>query len=228
MTSARIPQCMNSSDLDVDPELRAASSEQSLLSRPDGSATFTQGDTSVMAAVYGPADVRLNKEIIDRATVEVIYKPKSGMPGIREKSKEQLIRNSCEAVILTTLHPRSSITIVTQEIQDSGSLLSCCVNASCMALMDAGIPMKCLVAAVTCMLDSDGRLVLDPTDKQAKDAQCLASFAFDSRHKKVITSSFQGSCTVQEYQSLLASCQTASQKVFDFYRTSVEHRLTKS
>ncbi len=34
-----------------------------------------------MAAVYGPGDVRQTKEIIDRATVEVIYKPTSGMPG---------------------------------------------------------------------------------------------------------------------------------------------------
>ncbi|XP_038073991.1 exosome complex component RRP46-like [Patiria miniata] len=218
---------MESSDMN-DSGLRTAGSEQNLLSRPDGSATFTQGDTSVMAAVYGPADVRQNKEIIDRATVEVIYKPKSGMPGIREKSKEQLIRNTCETVILTAMHPRSSITIVTQEVQDSGALLACCINASCMALMDAGVPMKCLVAAVTCMLDSEERLVLDPTDKQAKDALCLATFAFDSTNKKVVTSTFQGSCTMQQYQSLLASCQTASQKVFDFYRTSAERRLAKS
>ena len=34
-----------------------------------------------MAAVYGPGDVRQTKEIIDRATVEVIYKPTVGMPG---------------------------------------------------------------------------------------------------------------------------------------------------
>ncbi|XP_071794917.1 exosome complex component RRP46-like [Asterias amurensis] len=209
-------------------EMRTFGTVQNLLSRPDGSATFTQGDTSVMAAVYGPGDVRQTKEIIDRATVEVIYKPTVGMPGIKEKFQEELIRNTCGAVIMTTLHPRTSVTIVTQVVHDAGSLLSCSINASCMALIDAGVPMKCLVAGVTCMLDKEKRLFLDPTDKQTEDAACCATFAFDSSNKKVITSTMQGSCTVQEYQMLLASCQTASEKVFEFYRSSAEKRFAKS
>lgn len=37
-----------------------------------------------------------------------------------------------------------------------------------MALVDAGIPMRALFCGVTCALDSDGTLVLDPTAKQEK------------------------------------------------------------
>ena len=47
-------------------------------------------------------------------------------------------------------------------------LLSCCINAACMALLDAGVPMKYLIASVTCILDKDGQLLLDPTEKQAR------------------------------------------------------------
>lgn len=42
---------------------------------------MSKGDTSVMAGVYGPAEVKVNKEIYDRATLEVLVQPKVGLPG---------------------------------------------------------------------------------------------------------------------------------------------------
>eukprot|EP00794_Sanderia_malayensis_P020391 gene20391-22402_t len=94
--------------------------EQSVLSRADGSASFKQGNTEVLAAVYGPGEVRLNKEQIDKATIECIFKPKSGLSGSREKLIERLIRNSCDSVILSSYHPRSAISIIVQTVHDSG------------------------------------------------------------------------------------------------------------
>lgn len=40
-----------------------------------------QGPTQLIAAAYGPAEVKASKEIIDKATLEVIFKPKVGLPG---------------------------------------------------------------------------------------------------------------------------------------------------
>lgn len=39
-----------------------------------------------------------------------------------EKSRERLIRNTCEAVVLGALHPRTSITVVLQVVSDAGSV----------------------------------------------------------------------------------------------------------
>lgn len=39
-----------------------------------------------------------------------------------EKSQERLIRNTCEAVVLGGLHPRTSITVVLQVVSDTGSV----------------------------------------------------------------------------------------------------------
>ena len=47
-------------------ELRALSCELGLLERADGSARVLQGDTSVLCAVYGPAEVKSSKEECDR------------------------------------------------------------------------------------------------------------------------------------------------------------------
>ena len=35
----------------------------------------------MIAAAYGPAEVRASKELIDKATLEVVFKPKVGMSG---------------------------------------------------------------------------------------------------------------------------------------------------
>ena len=47
-------------------------------------------------------------------------------------------------------------------------LLSCAINAACMAMVDAGFPMKCLVCAVTCTMNESGEIQLDPTSEQEK------------------------------------------------------------
>ncbi|XP_061576442.1 exosome complex component RRP46 [Cololabis saira] len=208
--------------------LREFGCEQSLLSRPDGSASFVQGDTSVMAGVYGPAEVKVSKEIYDRATLEVLVQPKVGLPSVRERSQEQCVRETCEASLLLSLHPRSSLTLILQELQDDGSLLSCCLNAACMALMDAGLPMSCLFCGVTCAIGPDGQIITDPTAAQEKESRALMTFAIDSKARRVMMSSTRGSFSVHELQQCVAVSQSASEKIFQFYRDSVRRRYSKS
>ncbi len=46
--------------------LRELSCELGVLERADGSARLLQGSTSVLCAVYGPTEVKLNREQCDR------------------------------------------------------------------------------------------------------------------------------------------------------------------
>ncbi|KAM8954482.1 exosome complex component RRP46 [Pelodytes ibericus] len=211
-----------------DSGLREIGCEQSLLSRPDGSASFLQGDTSVLAGVYGPAEIRVSREIHDKSTIEVMLRPKVGLPAIQEKSQELLIRETCEAVIMGALHPRSSITIVLQIISDAGSLLSCALNAACLAMMDAGLPLRCLFCGVTCALDADGHLTLDPTAKQEKESKAVLTFAIESVKRRVLTMASRGGYSNTELQQSTVAAQNAAQKIFQFYRDSVRRRYSKS
>ncbi|XP_075892770.1 exosome complex component RRP46 [Nelusetta ayraudi] len=207
--------------------LREFGSEQSFLSRPDGSASFIQGDTSVLAGVYGPAEVKVSKEIYDRATLEVLVQPKVGLPTVRERSQEQCVRETCEAALLLSLHPRSSLTLVLQVLHDDGSLLSSFLNAACMTLMDAGLPMNCLFCGVTCAIDKDGEIITDPTAAQEKESRALMTFAIDSTEQRVMMSSTKGSFSVLELQQCIAVSRKASEKIFQFYRDSVRRRYSK-
>ncbi|XP_056622892.1 exosome complex component RRP46 [Triplophysa dalaica] len=209
------------------PVLREYGNEQSLLSRPDGSSTFVQGDTNILAGVYGPAEVKVSKEIYDRATVEVLIQPKTGLPSVRERAREQCVRETCEAALLLTLHPRSSLTLILQVIHDDGSLLSCCLNAACMALMDAGLPMSCLFCGVTCAITKEGQIITDPTTRQEKESRALLTFAIDSVQRNVLMSTTTGSFSIKELQQCIAISQKASEQIFQFYRDSVKRRYSK-
>ncbi|XP_046891407.1 exosome complex component RRP46 isoform X1 [Hypomesus transpacificus] len=221
--------------------LREFGCEQSLLSRPDGSSSFVQGiidlsvsvclsegDSSVLAGVYGPAEVKISKEIYDRATLEVVIRPKVGLPSVMERAREQCVRETCEASLLSTLHPRSSLTLILQVVHDDGSLLSCFLNAACMALMDAGLPMSCLFCGVTCAIDTEGQIITDPTLTQEKESRALLTFAIDSTEHRVMMSSTKGSFSVHELQQCIAVSQKASEKIFQFYRESVRQRYSKT
>ncbi|KAJ7990133.1 hypothetical protein DPEC_G00297170 [Dallia pectoralis] len=212
----------------ANPTLREFGSEQNLLSRPDGSSSFVQGDTSVLAGVYGPAEVKVSKEIYDRATLEVVIQTKVGLPCVKERAREQCVRETCEAAILSTLNPRSSLTLILQVVHDDGSLLACFLNAACMALMDAGLPMSCLFAGVTCAINADGRIITDPTAVQEKESRALMTFAIDSKERRVMMSSTKGSFTVHELHQCVAISQKASDNIFEFYRESVRRRYSKT
>ena len=43
---------------------------------------FLKGETKVVSAIYGPVEVKINKEVTDHATIICVLKPKVGMAGI--------------------------------------------------------------------------------------------------------------------------------------------------
>lgn len=208
--------------------LRPMSCELGNLSRPDGSSTFFQGDTCILSAVYGPCEVRMNKELLDRATVDIVYKPKSGLPSCSDKATEKYIRSTCETALLSTLHPRSSLNITVQEVQDSGSFLAVGINSCCLALLDASVSMKCTVAAVNCCISSDEAIILDPTKKQEEESSSVLTFVFESRDKNIVTVAARGKYSREQFQKCLVTCREASAMVFDFYRDTVERKLSKT
>ncbi|NWU87208.1 EXOS5 protein, partial [Onychorhynchus coronatus] len=189
---------------------------------------LSAGDTSVLAGIYGPAEAKLSKELPDRATLEVLLRPKVGLPGVLERSREQQLRQTCEAVVLGVLHPRTAITLVLQVLSDAGSLLSCCLNAACMGLLDAGLPLSSLFCGVTCALGPNGTIALDPTVRQEQEARAVLTFAIDSSERKVLMATTKGSCSVEELQQCLATAQRAADTIFQFYRDSLHRRYSKS
>lgn len=159
-------------------QLRTLVCERSVLDRADGSAKWSQEGSSVLAAVYGPRQAKIQKEDAERAVVEVVYKPRSGLQGHAERALEMEIRGALEGVIPLGMHPRTSIMVVLQVLQEDGSVLPCALNAACAALVDAGVPLSTMFAAVGCVLAADGQLLVDADGTEERAAQAAFSFAF--------------------------------------------------
>ncbi|CAG9859994.1 unnamed protein product [Phyllotreta striolata] len=186
-----------------------------ILSRPDGSAILSKDNTTVIAGIYGPIEVKLQKLLIDKASVECHYRPKSGLPGIEDRMHESIIRNTCEASLVASLHPRTAVLVAIQELQNSGQLISCAVNAVCLACLHAGIDMKFMFGAVTCFSNGVEMSLNPPAQTHIK---AVFVFVFDSTEKRVIASHTKGIFTKEQFEEAVELCRSGSDQVFDYYK----------
>lgn len=66
--------------------------ERGLLTRADGSAQWTQGGTACLASVTGPTQsYASSKEDAERATVDVVFRPRGGLAGALPFQKTGLL-----------------------------------------------------------------------------------------------------------------------------------------
>ena len=152
--------------------------EQGILKQADGSARFKHGHTSVLTAVFGPmACTRTSQERIDGPFVEVVFN--SAVDDDSQKNKEcsEVLRRTFEPVLLRSLHPRTLLRIVVQVIKDDGAVLAVATNSVCMALLDAGYPMKSFVVGVSCLLAPKSTTV-DPTRLEEQAGGVRACFLY--------------------------------------------------
>ncbi|XP_024541981.1 exosome complex component RRP41 homolog [Selaginella moellendorffii] len=138
-------------------EMRQLHAELGVVENANGSAMFEMGNTKVIAAVYGPHEVHnRSQQLWDRALVRCEYsmaafstgdRRRKGKGNRRSTEISLVIRQTLEAAILTNLMPKSQIDIYVQVLQADGGTRSACINAAALALAEAGIPMRDLVAS---------------------------------------------------------------------------------
>lgn len=127
----------------------------------DGSSSWEYGSTNyVICSVSGPMEVRLRAEVTGGATVEVEVIPAKGLSSTRERYLEQKIIGALRSILMAHMNPRSLIHISLQVVQstDQAMQLTACLNAACLALMDAAIPLSGVIAA-SCLATSDSEVL---------------------------------------------------------------------
>ncbi|TYI48123.1 hypothetical protein E1A91_D13G224700v1 [Gossypium mustelinum] len=227
-------------------QLRPLACSRNILHRAHGSASWSQGDTKVLAAVYGPKAGTKKNENPEKACIEVIWKPKTGQIGKPEKEYEMILKRTLESVCILTVNPNTTTSIIVQVVNDDGALLPSAINAACMALVDAGIPMKHLAVAICCCVAKSGYVILDPT--KLEEQQKMKAFAYlvfpNSVHSVlpegslrvegepiengIITSVTHGIMSVDDYFYCLERGRAASVKLSDFLRRNLQQQSTDS
>ncbi|CAM9285289.1 unnamed protein product [Choristocarpus tenellus] len=210
-------------------QVRPLATEQGLLNRADGSARFAQGNTSTLAAVYGPAPAKFAfLEKSDRATVDVTFRQEKGLGSGLEAEWGMFLRRSLEEVILLTHYPRTVISIVIQVIVDDGAVLSTALNAATMALLNAGVEMTAIALSVTCCIScAPARSVmLDPCKAEADEASSTAVLATLSTRGGVLSCRATGAMSKEEYFACCEAATMGTMAVLSFVRLSTEQKVS--
>ena len=140
------------------------------VAQADGSAYVEQGNTKVLVSVRGPHEASSKrKQAHDRATMtcEFVATPyatgehKPQSHGDRSAAElAAAVRHTFEPVVQMQLYPRSQIDVSITLLQSDGGVRSAAINATSLALIDAGIALEDFVCA--CSAGSiQGALLLD-------------------------------------------------------------------
>ncbi|KAJ3029327.1 UNVERIFIED_CONTAM: Exosome component 5 [Siphonaria sp. JEL0065] len=206
--------------------LRGLSTSLSLLSRADGSARFGFGDTRAIAGVFGPVEDLKGKEQLEAARVAVTVAALSGAESPSERRTEENLSRILSAVVDTTRFPRTLIKVSLQPTSDDAGLFAAEVNASVLALVDAGLPLRALVAAVQVASDLNGNLFLDPTAKQLEAATSTHTFVFDNADDSVLIDVLsEGVYSEKLFKDARTVAKEACKAIHAFYRQALEQKL---
>lgn len=184
------------------------------LNRADGSATYSSGTHTILAAVNGPVEVQRRDELPAEAAVEVNIRPSKGVGNVKERWLESLVHDTLRHVILTHMHPRTLVQVSLQVLKEPSAkkgadlaVLPALLNASLLALVDAAIPLSTSYTAILASVSESGQLDLQPTTRDISRAQSLHAFVFAQSGAMLLTQS-SGPFDFQTWDMVAARAKT--------------------
>jgi len=227
-------QLVDSNGLRVDgrriDELRPIKLEVGVLDKADGSAYIEHGKNKILAAVYGPREAHPKHiALADRAVVRCRYhmapfsteERKSPAPSRREHELSKVIRESLEPSIMSEYFPRATIDIFIEVLQADAGTRCAGITSAALALADAGIPMKELVAG--CAAGKiEGKVVLDLSDIEDKQGEADLPVALMARSNVVSLLQMDGSLTLDEFNQAFEMATEACRKIYEMQREALK------
>ncbi|MCK5107615.1 MAG: exosome complex exonuclease Rrp41 [Nanoarchaeota archaeon] len=207
-------------------ELRPMEAKAGVIKRADGSAYFKIGNTWAYAAVYGPRNLYPKfKQDPSRAILRVNYNmlPFSGhgnrvRPGGNRRSKELslVIEKALLPVLNLSDFPNSVIDLFIEFPQTDAGTRCAGICAASIALADAGIAMKDMVASVS-VGRVDNAVVVDLNyDEEAYDAPVAdVPVAILHRSKEISLLQMDGDITEEQLLKGLEMAEKACDKIHE-------------
>jgi len=189
-------------------EMRPVRMSVGVLPNAQGSALVEFGKTKVIAAVYGPREALPRfMTLPDRAILRVRYhmapfstkERKSPAPSRREIELSKVIREALEAAVISELYPKTTIDVFIEVLQADGGTRTAGVTAASLALADAGIPLRDLVAGVA-VGKVGGVLLLDVDEYEDSKGEADLPVAMMPGLEKIVLLQLNGRLTRDEFK----------------------------
>lgn len=214
-------------------EVRRVACRLGIFEQADGSAFLEMGNTRVLAAVYGPHEVRSSartRQLHDRAAINCQYSMATFSTADRKtrprgdyRSLEITanIKEIFETAILTQLYPHSQIDIYLEVLQSDGSNYAACVNAATLALIHAGICLKDVVCASSAGLIDKKTIVDVNYTEESISASPVLTVALMAKTKEVLSMESTGRLAFDSLDAVMDAASQGCLQVYEVMREAV-------
>jgi exosome complex component RRP41 len=217
-------------------ELRPIKIEAGVLKRADGSAYVEWGENKILAAVYGPRECHpRHLQNPARAIVQCRYNMASfsvsdrKKPGPDRRSQEisKIISEALEHVIFINLFPRTSIDVYIEVLQANAGTRCAGLTAASVALADAGVPMKDMIASCAAGKVAD-TIVLDLRKEEDNFGQADLPVGLVPKTGEIVLLQMDGDLTVEEFNTALSMATDACYRIYELQKEALRNKYCVS
>src|ERR671923_2549097 len=195
----------------------------------DGSAFIEFGKNKILAAVYGPREVHpKHMALPDRCVLRCRYHMspfstdtrKNPAPSRREVEISKVMRESLEPALILEDYPRAAIDVFVEVLQADGGSRCAGITAASVALADAGINMRDLVAA--CAAGKvDNKIVLDINDTEDKEGGADMPIAYMPHLDEITLLQLDGILTKDQFNECIDTAIEGCKKVYEVQKQAL-------
>ena len=220
-------------------ETRPINAEVGVIKNADGSAKFTIGKTTAFAAVYGPKN--LHPRFLQNPTTGILrchynMMPFAGMgnrvrPGANRRSKEiSMVTQKALSPVLDLKDYPNAVVDVYIELPETDAGSRCAgICAASLALADAGLVMKDLVASIA-VGRVDGKILVDP-DYYEEAYECDKGVAdipvaIMPQTGKISLLQMDGLINPAELKEALEIAQVAAKNIYEVQKAALKAKYS--
>ena len=211
-------------------ELRPIKIEVGVLSNADGSAYIEQGKNKILAAAFGPREMHpKHLALPDRMVIRCRYhmapfsvqERKSPSPSRREVELSKVIRECLEPSAFMEYYPRTGVDIFIEVLQADGSTRCASITAASVAMADAGIPMRDLVAACSAG-KVDDTIIMDLMDTEDKLGSADVPVALIPNQNAITLLQMDGILTSEEFEKAVSLALEGCRKIYAIQKEALK------
>jgi exosome complex component RRP41 len=213
-------------------EIRPIVMKAGVVPNANGSAFVSFGNTTALAAVYGPKVLHPRRmQLPDRAYLKTVYNmvpfstKERCRPGPSRRSKEICLvtRQALEPAVFVEEFPKAGIEVYIDVIEANAGTRTVGINAASIALADAGVPMKGLVTSVAAgKIGND--YVLDLAGKEEDETACDLPIAYMPEEKKVTLLQMDGDLSAADAKKVIELAIQGCKLLYKKQREALEER----
>jgi len=221
-------------------ELRKIEAKVGVVKNADGSALFSFGGSTAIAAVYGPRT--LHPQHLQNPETGILRCYYDMTPfSVSERKKPGPIRRSAEISFVTMKalepvlqienFPNTVVDCYIMILQADASTRCAGINAASLALANAGVPMKELVAAVS--IGKTGDNIVVDLSKEEEDYKIIKDgkeikaatdipFAILSRSEKISLLQLDGKINPEDLKEAITLAKRACKKIAEIQKKTLK------